>query len=86
MSKHDIRMRRNKFGGRGSDRFRNYGDVLERHEKEMRIKKVMRVFTYLLIIMIIVLLIVIVVRVEKRAEKNPKTTTLVDTRFSNLKI
>ncbi len=67
MSKHDIRLRRQKFTARGSDRFRNYGAVLERHEKEMRLKKVLKVFTLLFVILIIIVLIVIVTRVEKRA-------------------
>ena len=69
MSKHDIRLRRQKLMARGAERFRNYGAVLERHEKEMRIKKILRAFTYFLIILFVVLLIVIVVRVERRAVK-----------------
>jgi hypothetical protein len=59
-------MRRQKLGARGSERFRNYGEVLERHEKEMRIRKIVRVFSLLFIIMIIVMLIVIVVRIERK--------------------
>jgi hypothetical protein len=69
MSKHEIRLRRHKFTARGTERFRNYGAVLERHEKEMRIKKIMRAFTMLLIILIVVMLIIIVVRMEKRVIK-----------------
>ena len=67
MSKHEIRLRRQKMTARGTERFRNYGAVLERHEKEVRIKKILRVFTFFFIILIIVMLIVIVVRVERRA-------------------
>jgi hypothetical protein len=69
MSKNDIRLRRQKFTARGPDRFRNYGAVLDRHEREMKIKKIVRVFTFLFIIMIIVMMIIIVVRVEQRAGK-----------------
>ena len=76
MSKHDIRLRRQKFMARGAERFRNYGAVLERHEKEMRIKKILKAFTYFLIILFVVLLIVIVVRVERRAVK--KSTTNIE--------
>ena len=77
MSKHDIRLRRQKLTARGPDRFRNYGAVLDRHEKEMRIKKVVRVFTFLFIIMIIVMMIVIVVRVEKKAGAKKSPSALV---------
>ncbi|HQQ82292.1 MAG TPA: hypothetical protein PK059_03835 [Cyclobacteriaceae bacterium] len=81
MSNHEIRMRR-KMGGRGADRFRNYGDVLQRHERELRLKKMMRVFSLVLVIMIVVMLIVIVVRIERRLDKKPKnTSTLVDHRL-----
>lgn len=73
MSRHEIRLRRQKFTARGTDRFRNYGDLLERHEKEMRLKKILRVFALFFIILILIVLIVIVVRVEKRASK--KTTS-----------
>ncbi len=69
MSKHDIRLRRQKFTARGSERFRNYGAVLERHEKEKRLKTVLKVFSLLFIIFIFLVLIVIVVRIEKRATK-----------------
>ena len=61
MSKYEIRLRRQKFTSRGSERFRNYGAVLQRYEKEMRIKKLVRVFSLLFIILIVVMLIIILV-------------------------
>lgn len=77
MSKNDIRLRRQKFMARGPDRFRNYGAVLERHEKETKVRRIIRVFTFLFIIMIIVMLIVIVVRVERKVEKKQSPTAMV---------
>lgn len=79
MSKHEIRLRRQKLTGRGADRFRNYGAILERHEDEMRMKKIIRVFTYALVIMIVIVLLVIVVRVEKRlpGPKQPQQRSAV---------
>jgi hypothetical protein len=68
MSKNEIRMRR-RMGARGAERFRNYGEVLDRHEREQRIRKIIRVFTFIFIIMIVVMLIVIVVRVERRMDR-----------------
>ena len=67
MSKHEIRLRRQKFTARGSERFRNYGAVMQRHEKEMRIKKLVRVFSFLFIILIVVMLIIILVNIESKA-------------------
>ena len=74
MSKHDIRLRRQRMMSRGTERFRNYGAVLERHAKELRIRKIIRVFSFLFIILIIVMLIIIVVRVERKSEKKNNET------------
>ena len=67
MGRNEIRLRRNRMTGNGSERFRNYGAVLEQHSKEMRLKKIFRVFTFLLIILIIVVLIFIVNQIERKA-------------------
>ena len=69
MSKHEIRLRRQKLTARGSDRFRNYGAVLERHEQEKKLKRIVKAFTYFLLIAILVLLLVIVVRIERRSDR-----------------
>lgn len=68
MSKNEIRLRRQKMTAHGADRFRNYGAVLQRHEQEMRMKKIVRAFTYFLIMLILFLLLLIVYRVEKRVK------------------
>lgn len=61
----------------GSSRFRNYGDVLQRHEREQRIKKLVKVFTMFAIILIVVMLLIIVIRTEKKIEKRKTTTSNV---------
>jgi flagellar biogenesis protein FliO len=69
-------MRRQRMTSRGSDRFRNFGDVMERHEQEVKMKKILRVFSLFAVILIIVMLIIIVVRIEKRQLKQtPKVNT-----------
>lgn len=70
MGRNEIRLRRSRLSGHGAERFRNYGAVLERHEKEMRLKKIMRAITYFLVILIVVALLVIVNQLEKKAGKN----------------
>ena len=67
MGKNEIRLRRSRLTGRNSDRFRNYGAVLERHEKEMRLKKILRVFTLFLVILILIALIFFISQVERKA-------------------
>ena len=85
MSKHEIRLRRQKLTARGTDRFRNYGVVLERHEKEVRLKKALRVFALFFVILIFIMLIVIVVRLEKKATKQ-KSSTSVRAHFYQSKV
>jgi hypothetical protein len=74
MGKHEIRLRRQRIASRGSERFRNYGSVLKQHEEEKRIKLIVRIFTFFLIIAALVLLFVVVTRWEKKQEK-PATKT-----------
>ena len=77
MSKYEIRLRRQKFTSRGSERFRNYGAVLQRYEKEMRIKKLVRVFSFLFIILIVVMLIIILVNIESKAMAKLSTPSAI---------
>lgn len=74
MSKHEIRLRRQKLTGSGAERFRNYGAVLQRHKEEMRIKKIIKAFGLFLIILSLIALIVLATMVEKRQEKKQRTT------------
>lgn len=82
MSKNEIRLRRQKLTGRGSERFRNYGAVLQRHEEELRLKKIIRVFTYFLVILIVLVLLVIVARVEKKSEPKPSPEQRVSVNYT----
>ncbi len=75
MGKNEIRLRRSRFTGRGSDRFRNYGAVVEQHEKEKRLKKIFRAFTFFLIILILVALLFLVNHVERRASPKKRAFT-----------
>jgi hypothetical protein len=80
MGKHEIRIRRQRMTARGADRFRNFGAVVQRHEQEVRIKKIVRVFSLFALILVILMLILIVVRFEKRqSEKKtiPQTSALI---------
>lgn len=55
-------------------RFRNFGAVLERHEKEIRLKKIVRFFTTLLVVLILIALIFFITQVADKASSNQKTS------------
>lgn len=78
MSKHEIRLRRQKLTGRGADRFRNYGVVLQRHEAETRMRKIVRAFAFFLVTLIVIILIVILSRVERRSTPKPPARTSIE--------
>lgn len=74
-------MRRQRLTARGSERFKNYGSVLQQHEQDKRMKKIVKVFTYFLVIAILVLLYIIVQRLENKVKKN-KTSFVTEQKFS----
>ena len=61
-------MRRQRLTARGTERFRNYDAVLRQHEQEKRMKKIVRVFTFFVLIVGIIVLYVIVNRWEKKSK------------------
>jgi uncharacterized membrane protein len=72
MSRNEIRLRRSRMTGQ---RFRNFGALVERHEKEVRMKKILRVFTLLLIILILIALIFFVNQIEHKTSKKESVRT-----------
>jgi uncharacterized membrane protein len=45
---------------------RNYGDIMERHERDVRIRRVVKAFIFFLIILALLILFVIVSRLEQK--------------------
>lgn len=66
MGKHEIRLRRQRISARGSERFRNYGAILKQHEEERKIKQIVRIFTFFLIIVALVILLITLSRWEEK--------------------
>lgn len=77
MGKHEIRLRRQRITARGSERFRNYGAVLKQHEDAKKIKVIVRLFTFFLIIISLILMFVVVSRWEQKQEKKKTKTTVL---------
>ena len=62
---------------------RNYGDIMARHERDQKIKRIARVFTYFIIVLVIILLFY-VVRIWERKQSAPvEDTTPVEQAHDN---
>lgn len=65
MSRNEIRLRRQRLTASGTDRFRNYSEVLNRHERDRRIRMIIRIFLTFMTILVLVGIIFVLSRVEK---------------------
>jgi len=59
-------------------RHRNYSELMRQHDRDVKLKRVLRVFIYFLIALFLVIILVIVVRWEKRASQ--KSTQTIEQR------
>lgn len=61
-------------------RHRNYGALLERHERDRKIKLYMKVFTYFLLAAFLIILFIIISRWEKKyaPDQDQKKTTSIE--------
>jgi len=67
MGRNEIRLRRQSMSTGRIARHRNYSELMRQHDRDVKMKRITRVFLYFLVILILVILLVIVVRIEKRA-------------------
>lgn len=68
MGRNEIRLRRQRMTARGIERYRNYNTVLKRHEENRRIKKIVRVFGFFVVILIVIMLIIFLSRWEAKTQ------------------
>ena len=67
---------------------RNYGDIMARHERDMKLKRITQFFTYILVIIIIILLFVaffLIRRWEKKPLPKEKPSTALVQQAPNTK-
>lgn len=50
---------------------RNYGDIMARHERDVKIKRIARIFTYFVLILIVILLFILVRRIQEKQTTEP---------------
>ena len=63
-------------------RHRNYGDLMQRHERNQKLKRVVKIFIYFLIIAFFLIVFVMISRWEKRVEdKNNKNHSSLMTTY-----
>ena len=73
MGRNEIRLRRQSVSSGRIAQHRNYGELMARHEKEVRLKRIIRLFMYFLIIAFIVILYFIVRRIFEKQEPVKKS-------------
>lgn len=73
MGKNEIRLRKDRISTGRIIRHRNYSEIMRIHDREIRLKRVLRVFTYFLIILFIIILLLIIWRWEKRWQQKNST-------------
>lgn len=59
-------------------RHRNYSELMRQHDRDTRLKRVLRVFTYFLVILFLIILLVIVLRWEKKQTGKTENTSYVE--------
>ncbi|MCE2733044.1 MAG: hypothetical protein ACK5WV_13830 [Chryseotalea sp.] len=69
MARNDIRLRRNRMQAGNIARHRNYGELLQRHEREQKFRRIFKLFGYFLVVAFLIILFVIVVRWEQRKKE-----------------
>src|SRR5688572_22108088 len=77
MGRNEIRLRRQRMSSGRIAQHRNYGDIMARHERDIKLKRISRIFIYFLIIAILVLLFLFVRKWEKTTEPKAKRSTAI---------
>ncbi|GCC51721.1 hypothetical protein SanaruYs_19500 [Chryseotalea sanaruensis] len=75
MARNDIRLRRQRMTTGNIARHRNYGDIMERHERDQKWKRMFKVFIYFLIAAFLTIILIIVLRWEQRENKDLNANT-----------
>ncbi|MCK6618730.1 MAG: hypothetical protein L6Q51_13920 [Cyclobacteriaceae bacterium] len=79
MGRNEIRIRRQLMSSGRIARHRNYTELMRQHDKEVRLKRVIKVFTYFLIILFLLILLLIIIRWENK-QSNPSNSHEVKTK------
>jgi preprotein translocase subunit SecG len=75
MGRNEIRLRRQLMSTGRIARHRNYSELMRQHDRDTKLKRVLRVFYYFLVALFLVIILIIVIRWEKRSSKKTAYTT-----------
>jgi len=75
MGRNEIRLRRQRMSSGRIAQHRNYGDIMARHERDIKLRRISRVFIYFIIIAVLILIFLIVRRWERNVEPKGKQST-----------
>lgn len=67
MGRNEIRLRRQQMSTSRIARHRNYPELMRQHDREVKLKRVLRVFTYFLVVLFLIIILVIVLRWERKS-------------------
>lgn len=63
---------------------RNYGELMERHERDIKLRRIVKIFVYFLIILSLIIMFAIVRRFEQKKENvKPKAGVVKTANVSN---
>jgi hypothetical protein len=79
MGRNEIRLRRQMMSSGRIAQHRNYGELMARHEKELRLKRIIKVFVYFLVVAFVILLFFMVRKFEKKRVIPEKPKVSVNT-------
>jgi hypothetical protein len=77
MGRNEIRLRRHRMSSGRIAQHRNYSDIIARHERDVKIKHVTRVFIYFVLILVIILAFLFVRKWEKTHTEPKESTSVV---------
>lgn len=80
MGRNEIRLRRQKMSSGRIAQHRNYGQLMQRHERDIRIRRITRIVIYFLIVLALLIIFLIVRRWESgQAADNQRSHSTVAT-------
>ena len=72
MARNEIRLRKQSMTSGRIARYRNYEDLMARHEHDLRIRKLSRLIVYILIIVILICSFLALVLIKQQEKKLPE--------------
>ena len=72
MGRNEIRLRRSAMSSGRIAQHRNYNDIMARHERDVKLKRIIRAFIYFLAIAFIIVLFFIVHRIQQKKGGQPE--------------